>query len=51
MAGLDILAWEAKYNYRVHTGAGWKGDISKTVVRFQPADDFMGWGVDAPITK
>jgi hypothetical protein len=50
IAHLNISAWEAKYNYWVHTGAGWKGNIGKTVIRFHLADDFNGWGVDAPIT-
>ncbi|HLA80371.1 MAG TPA: hypothetical protein VJP78_01895 [Thermoleophilia bacterium] len=50
IAGLNITAWEAKYNYWVHTGASWNGNIGKTVIRFYLADDFNGWGVDAPIT-
>lgn len=50
VAALNINAWDAKYNYWVHTGAGWKGDIGKTVIRFSLADDFMGWGVDAPLS-
>jgi hypothetical protein len=48
-AALNMSAWDAKYNYWVHTGAGWKGKIDKTVVRLSLADDFVGWGVDAPL--
>ena len=50
LVGLNISAWDAKYNYWVHTGAGWKGDIGKTVIRFSLADDFVGWGVDASLS-
>ena len=39
-------AGHARYDYWVHTGAGWKGTIDKTVVRFTLADDFGGWGVE-----
>lgn len=49
VSALNISAWDARYNYWVHTGAGWKGKIDKTVVRFSLADEFTGWGVDAAL--
>jgi hypothetical protein len=46
IAGERVNGWAARYDYWVHTGAGWKGTIEKTVVRFTLADDFGGWGVE-----
>ncbi len=36
----------ARYDYWLHTGAGWAGSIGKAVVVYRLADDFKGWGVD-----
>ena len=46
IAGERVNGWQAWYEYWVHTGAGWKATIDKTVVRFTLADDFGGWGVE-----
>jgi hypothetical protein len=47
VTALSIEGRAAKYDYWLHTGAGWAGTIGKAVVRFQFADDFDGWAVDA----
>ena len=44
----QIGGWAAHYGYWLHTGAGWKGTIGKSVVRFRLADSFKGWAVDVP---
>ena len=35
-----------RYDYWLHTGAGWAGTIGAAVVRYTLADDFRGWGLD-----
>jgi hypothetical protein len=35
-----------RYDYWLHTGAGWAGTIGTAVVRYTLADDFRGWGLD-----
>jgi hypothetical protein len=35
-----------RYDYWLHTGAGWAGTIGTGVVRYTLADDFRGWGLD-----
>lgn len=45
-----ITGWAASYDYWLHTGAGWKGTIEKSVVRFRFTDSFKGWAVDVPST-
>ena len=41
-----IMAGDDKYDYWLHTGAGWAGTIGTAVVRFTLADDFRGYGMD-----
>ena len=41
-----IGGWDAKYDYWLHTGAGWAGTIGTAVVRFTLAGDFRGYGAD-----
>lgn len=41
-----ITGWDAKYDYWLHTGAGWAGTIGTAVVRFTMADDFRGYGME-----
>lgn len=38
--GYDYTNW---YPYWVHTGAGWRGTIGRTVIRFRLADDCSGF--------
>jgi hypothetical protein len=40
------MAGDDKYDYWLHTGAGWAGTIGTAVVRFTLADDFRGYGMD-----
>lgn len=42
--GVQGLA--GRYDYWLHTGAGWAGTIGTAVVRYTLADDFRGWGLD-----
>jgi hypothetical protein len=37
---------DGRYDYWLHTGAGWAGTIGTAVLRFTLADDFLGYGVD-----
>ncbi len=46
IGGERVNGWQAWYTYWVHTGAGWKGTIDKSVVRFSLADNFGGWGIE-----
>ena len=39
------------YDYTLHTGAYWAGDIGTAVLRWQLSDDFIGWGVDNAIRE
>ena len=43
---LNMGGWSARYDYWLHTGAGWKGTIGKATIRFHLADSFDGWAVD-----
>jgi hypothetical protein len=36
----------ARYDYWLHTGAGWAGPIGEAVVVYRLADDFKGWALD-----
>ena len=46
VVALGLEGQGAKYDYWLHTGAGWAGTIGKAVVRFRLADSFDGWAVD-----
>ena len=41
-----IYGMEERYDYWLHTGAGWAGTIGTAVVRYTLADDFRGYGMD-----
>ena len=34
------------YDYTLHTGSYWKGDIGTAVLRWTMSPDFIGWGTD-----
>jgi hypothetical protein len=36
----------ASYEFWAHTGAGWKGPIRRSLLRFSMTPDFTGWGFD-----
>ncbi len=42
----DIQGQEGRYDYWLHTGAGWAGTIGTAVARYTLADDFVGYGID-----
>ena len=44
LAGIHGI--EERYDYWLHTGAGWAGTIGTGVVRYTLADDFRGYGLD-----
>ena len=41
-----VQGMAGRYDYWLHTGAGWAGTIGAGVVRYTLADDFRGWGLD-----
>lgn len=41
-----MWSMDDSYEYWVHTGAGWKGTIGTSIIRFTLAPDFEGWGVE-----
>lgn len=46
-ASLGIPGEGKYYEYWLHTGAYWRGTIGKAVIRYQLADSFTGWAIDA----